>query len=57
MAAGVPPETIRITGRWDSEVYAIYCRISRQAALRLGVAAASTPFDDFEGEFVDDELS
>ena len=57
LAAGVPPETIRIMGRWDSEVYAIYCRMSRQAALRLGVAAASTPFDDFEGAFVDDELS
>ena len=30
LAAGVPPEAIRVMGRWDSDVYEIYCRRSRQ---------------------------
>ena len=42
LAAGVPPEAIRVLGRWDSEVYEIYMRLSRQVALRLGAAVAST---------------
>jgi len=56
LAAGVPPETIRILGRWDSSVYEIYCRLSRQSASRVGAVVASTPFQDFEGEFEDEEL-
>ena len=56
LAGGVPPEVIRIMGRWDSEVYEIYCRMSRQAARRLGVAVASTAFTDFEGEYTHEEL-
>ena len=56
LAAGVPPEAIRLMGRWDSDVYEIYCRQSRQAAMRIGMIVASTPFNDFEGAFEDEEL-
>ena len=56
LAAGVPPEAIRLMGRWDSDVYEIYCRQSRQAAMRIGMIVASTPFNDFQGAFEDEEL-
>lgn len=56
LAAGVPPESIRIMGRWDSDVYEIYCRLTRQASLRLGTVVASTAFEDVEGEFCHEEL-
>ena len=48
LAAGVPPQLIRLMGRWSSDVYEIYCRISAQSALRVGAAigsAAVTPLD------------
>ena len=41
MAAGVAPETIKMLGRWDSGAYKVYCRLSRQAAMRLSHAVAS----------------
>jgi len=41
MAAGVDPETIKVLGRWDSGAYKVYCRLSRQAAMRLSRAVAS----------------
>ena len=44
-AAGVDETTIRALGRWDSETYRLYTRMSRQAAMRLGAAVASTAFD------------
>ena len=44
LAAGIDPETIRMLGRWDSRVYQTYARMSRQAAMRLSAAVASTPF-------------
>jgi len=56
LAGGVPPEVIRIMGRWDSAVYEIYCRLSRQAACKVGATVASTAFNDFEGEFANEEL-
>ena len=58
LAAGVPPEAIRLMGRWDSDVYEIYCQQeqSRQAAMRIGMIVASTPFNDFQGAFEDEEL-
>ena len=56
LAAGVPPEAIRVMGRWDSEVYEIYCRRSKQLALRLGRVVASTAVDDMPGAFEDEEL-
>ena len=42
LAAGVPPALIRLMGRWSSDVYDIYCRMSMQSGdLRsLGTARA-----------------
>lgn len=56
LAAKVPPTVIRIMGRWDSDVYEVYCRRSQQVALNMGAVIASTPFEDMENEFVDDDL-
>ena len=33
LAAGIPPSLIRLMGRWSSDVYEIYTRMSMQAAL------------------------
>jgi len=41
LAAGVPPQLIRLMGRWSSDVYEVYCRLSAQAALRVGTAIGS----------------
>lgn len=41
LAAGVPPNAIRLMGRWSSDVYEIYCRISLQSAVGVGEAIAS----------------
>ena len=38
LAAGVPPQLIRLMGRWSSDVYEIYCRMSVEAALSVGKA-------------------
>ena len=56
LAAGVPAAAIQAMGRWDSEIYRIYCRRSRQVALHLGSAIASTPFDDMDDEFQRESL-
>ena len=56
LAGGVSPEAIQIMGRWDSDVYKIYCRQSRQVAMRLGAVIASTPFDDLHEAFDNEEL-
>ena len=48
LAAGVEPSTIRLLGRWASDVAEVYMRISRQAASRLSTLVGSTPFDDLE---------
>ena len=42
LAAGMSPLTTRVMGRWDSDVYEVYCRLSRQSALRVGAVVAST---------------
>ena len=56
MAAGVSPEAIRVMGRWDSDVYRIYCRRSRQVALQLGTVIASTGFESLDDAFTTEEL-
>ena len=33
LAAGVSPSMIRLMGRWASDIYEIYCRMSRQSAV------------------------
>ena len=56
-AVGVEPSAIRLAGRWSSDVYEIYLRLSREAAVRLGRVVGSTSFDDLErGEFISEEL-
>jgi hypothetical protein len=42
LAAGVAPNLIRLMGRWQSDVYELYCRMSVEAALGVGVAIASS---------------
>ena len=51
LAAGVSPQLIRLMGRWSSDVYEIYCRMSLQAALGVGTAIASADVSTFEGGF------
>ena len=41
LSAGVPPERIRLMGRWSSDVYQIYCRMSFGAVLAVGDAIGS----------------
>ena len=41
LAAGVHPNLIRLMGRWKSDVYELYCRMSIEAALGVGEAIAS----------------
>ena len=55
LAAGVPPHYIKAMGRWCSEIYEIYCRLSDAAVVRFGTAIASMDYEDFENEFQDDE--
>ena len=45
LAVGVDPESIRALGRWDSQAYRAYTRMSQQAARRVGVAVASAVVD------------
>ena len=56
LAAGVDPTLIRLMGRWSSDVYQIYCRMSREAAARAAVLAGSTPFEELERAFQTEEL-
>ena len=57
LAAGIAPATIRLMGRWASDVAELYTRMSKQAAGSLSVAVGSTPFDDLEREtFKSEEL-
>jgi hypothetical protein len=64
LAAGVPPALIRLMGRWSSDVYEIYCRMSEQSALGVGSAIAaamvSSPESGFHAEALElqvDEIS
>ena len=41
LAAGVSPQLIRLMGRWSSDVYEIYCRMSASSALGVGLAISS----------------
>ena len=55
MAEGVPPAYIKAMGRWCSEVYAIYCRLSSAAVLKFGRAIGSAEYVDFDTEFREHE--
>ena len=56
LAAGVSPTLIRLLGQWSSDVYEIYCRMSRQVALGVGRALASTEVTSLEGGFHEEHL-
>ena len=45
-------------GRWSSDVYVLYTRASRRAALGVSTVIGSTPFEDVERgvQFCDEEL-
>ena len=51
LAAGIDPAVIRCMGRWSSDVYEIYMRLTRQTATRLSSTVASTSFADLERGF------
>jgi hypothetical protein len=57
LAAGIHPSVIRITGRWASDVWMVYARLTKQAALRVSAVIGSTAFDDTErNTFASEEL-
>ena len=56
LAAGVPPAVIRITGRWSSDIWMTYARLSKQAALHVSAVVGSTAFEDCEQAFHSEEL-
>ena len=56
LAAGVPPAVIRITGRWSSDCWELYARLSKEAALNVTALIGSTPFEDSERGFVSEEF-
>ena len=52
LAAGIEPAVIRAMGRWSSEVYEIYMRLTREtAAARMSTTIASTAFHDLEQNY------
>ena len=51
LAAGVPPSLIRLMGRWSSDVYLIYCRMSEEAALGVGQSIAAATVHSVEEGF------
>ena len=58
LAAGMSAAAIRAAGRWSSDIYQIYCRLSRESAAGVATVIGSTPFEDLERgvQFVDEEL-
>jgi len=48
LAAGVDPSVIRAMGRWASDVFEIYTRLTREAAARFTTLVGSTAFHDVE---------
>ena len=59
LAAGLSPAQIRAAGRWGSDVYQIYTRMSPQAAFNLAPAIGSSDFQDVERTlaFIDEDLT
>ena len=51
LAAGVPPQLIRLMGRWSSDVYEVYCRMSAQSAVRVGSAIGSATVSPLDPKF------
>ena len=59
LAAGMSAATIRAAGRWSSDIYMIYCRLSRESAAGVATVIGSTSFEDLERgvQFIDEELA
>ena len=48
---------IRVCGRWSSDIFEIYTRLTQQAAAHMTGVIGSTAFNDLErGEFHHEEL-
>ena len=56
LAAGIEPQLIRLMGRWSSDVYEIYCRLSAQSALRVGRAISSAAVSPLGPAFTEEHL-
>ena len=56
LAAGVSPQLIRLMGRWSSDIYEIYCRISLEAAMSLGRSVGSATVTSVEAGFHEERL-
>ena len=56
LAAGVSPQVIRMLGRWSSDVYLIYCRMSLQAALGVSEALCSAVVTPLAPAFHEEHL-
>ena len=55
-AANIPPSLIRLMGRWSSDIYEIYCRLSLESALAVGQAIASAQVTPTAEAFYDENL-
>jgi hypothetical protein len=55
-AAKIPPSLIRLMGRWSSDIYEIYCRLSLESALAVGQAIASAQVTPTAEAFHDENL-
>ena len=56
LAAGVPPSLIRLMGRWSSDVYLLYCRMSLESAFGVGQSIASAQVHSGAGQFHEEHL-
>ena len=50
------PAVIRCMGRWSSDIFDIYMRMSREVATRFSVTVASTAFHDTERAYSTEAL-
>ena len=56
LAQGVSPALIRLMGRWSSDIYEIYCRMSLQSAVRVGCLISSANVSPVHESFQHEEL-
>jgi hypothetical protein len=56
LTGGLGPAQIQIMGRWDSEVYKVYTKLTRELAAGLSVVVGSTSFHDVESGFTTEAL-
>ena len=56
LAQNVSPALIRLMGRWSSDIYEIYCRMSQQSAVRVGNLIASAHVSPISESFHHEEL-